>query len=116
MKRFKSPEHAQRFLEVHDIVAAHFRPKRHLLSATDYQRERGSRFETWQKSSQLEVSLSRSDSANVLLSSRRLLLQVALLQHNVTAPLVELFAGATRLRRLLFLTALPTLFSLSPLL
>ncbi|MEJ7608999.1 MAG: hypothetical protein WKF37_22685 [Bryobacteraceae bacterium] len=34
MKRFKSPEHAQRFLEVQSIVAAQFRPKRHLLSAT----------------------------------------------------------------------------------
>src|SRR6201994_2319136 len=27
MKRFKSPKHAQRFLEVHGIVAAHFRRK-----------------------------------------------------------------------------------------
>ena len=33
MKRFKSAEHAQRFLGVHDIVAAHFRPKRDLGSA-----------------------------------------------------------------------------------
>jgi putative transposase len=49
MKRFKSPEHAQRFLEVHDIVAAHFRPKRHLLSAAQYQAERKNRFETWQQ-------------------------------------------------------------------
>ena len=49
MKRFKSPEHAQRFLEVHDIVAAHFRPKRHLLSAAQYQTERRNRFETWQQ-------------------------------------------------------------------
>jgi hypothetical protein len=49
MKRFKSPEHAQRFLEVHGIVAAHFRPKRHLLSAADYRAERRCRFETWQK-------------------------------------------------------------------
>ena len=49
MKRFKSPEHAQRFLEVHDIVAAHFRPKRHKLSAKDYQAERQSRFETWRQ-------------------------------------------------------------------
>jgi putative transposase len=49
MKRFKSPEHAQRFLEVHDILAAHFRPKRHLLSAAQYQAERTNRFETWQE-------------------------------------------------------------------
>jgi putative transposase len=49
MKRFKSPEHAPRFLEVHDIVAAHFRPKRHLLSAAQYQAERKNRFETWRE-------------------------------------------------------------------
>jgi hypothetical protein len=49
MKRFKSPEHAQRFLEVHDILAAHFRPKRHLLSAAQYQAERKNRFETWRE-------------------------------------------------------------------
>ena len=51
MKRFKSPEHAQRFLEVHDIVAAHFRPKRHLLSASDYQAERQSQLKHGSKSS-----------------------------------------------------------------
>jgi putative transposase len=49
MKRFKSPGHAQRFLAVHDIVAAHFRPKRHLLSSADYQAERQRRLETWQQ-------------------------------------------------------------------
>src|SRR3954462_8727409 len=40
MKRFKSPGQAQRFLEAHDILSAHFRPKRHLLSARNYQAER----------------------------------------------------------------------------
>jgi putative transposase len=40
MKRFKSAEHAQCFLEVHGILAAHFRPKRHLLSAARYHAER----------------------------------------------------------------------------
>jgi putative transposase len=49
MKRFKSPEHAQRFLEVHGILAAHFRPKRHLLSAARYQAERQTRFEIWRE-------------------------------------------------------------------
>jgi putative transposase len=49
MKRFKSPEHAQRFLEVHGILAAHFRPKRHLLSAAHYQAERQTRFEIWRE-------------------------------------------------------------------
>jgi putative transposase len=47
MKRFKSPEHAQRFLEVQGIVAAHFRPKRHLLSAARYRLERNERFHVW---------------------------------------------------------------------
>jgi len=36
MRRFKSARHAQRFVEVHGIVASHFRPRRHLLSAADY--------------------------------------------------------------------------------
>jgi putative transposase len=49
MKRFKSPEHAQRFLEIHDIVSAHFRPKRHLLPAACYQAERQRRFQTWKQ-------------------------------------------------------------------
>ena len=49
MKRFKSPEHAQHFLEVHAMVAAHFRPKRHILSAGQYQAERARRLETWQE-------------------------------------------------------------------
>jgi putative transposase len=49
MKRFKSAEHAQRFLEVHGILAAHFRPKRHLLSAARYHAERHKRFETWRE-------------------------------------------------------------------
>src|SRR5438309_8748638 len=49
MKHFKSPGHAQRFLEVHDILSAHFRPKRHLLSAANYQAERQRRLETWQE-------------------------------------------------------------------
>ena len=47
MKRFKSPEHAQRFCETHDVIAPHFRPKRHQLSAKRYRAEREGRFETW---------------------------------------------------------------------
>ena len=49
MKRFKSPDHAQRFLEIHAVLAAHFRPKRHLLSAINYQVERQSRLEIWRE-------------------------------------------------------------------
>jgi putative transposase len=47
MRRFKSGEHAQRFVEVHGIVASHFRPRRHLLSAADYRRVRAKRFRVW---------------------------------------------------------------------
>jgi putative transposase len=49
MKRFKSAERPQRFLEVHSILAAHFRPKRHLLSAARYHAERQNRFDTWRE-------------------------------------------------------------------
>ena len=49
MRRFKSPEQAQRFLEVHDVLAPHFRPKRHLLSAAQYRVEREQRFQVWHK-------------------------------------------------------------------
>jgi putative transposase len=47
MRRFKSAGHAQRFVEVHGVVASHFRPRRHLLSATDYRRLRSQRFQIW---------------------------------------------------------------------
>jgi putative transposase len=47
MRRFKSARHAQRFVEVHGIIGSHFRPRRHLLSATAYRRIRTSRFRSW---------------------------------------------------------------------
>jgi len=47
MRRFKSSWHAQRFVEVHGIIASHFRPRRHLLSAADYRRVRNKRFQIW---------------------------------------------------------------------
>jgi putative transposase len=46
MRRFKSPRHAQRFVEVHG-VASHFRPRRHLLSAAKYRQVRNKRFRVW---------------------------------------------------------------------
>ncbi len=45
MRRFKSLEQAQRFLEVHDLIAPHFRPKRHLLSAARYLVKREQQFQ-----------------------------------------------------------------------
>ena len=47
MRRFKSARHAQRFVEVHGIVASHFRPRRHLLSAAEYRDVRSKRFRVW---------------------------------------------------------------------
>ena len=47
MRRFKSAEHAQRFVEVHGIIASHFRPRRHLLSAADYRALRSKRSRMW---------------------------------------------------------------------
>ena len=47
MRRFKSRRHAQGFVEVHGIVASHFRPRRHLLSAADYRELRSKRFRIW---------------------------------------------------------------------
>jgi putative transposase len=47
MRRFKSAPHAQRFVEVHGIIASHFRPRRHLLTAADYRKIRSKRFQIW---------------------------------------------------------------------
>jgi hypothetical protein len=47
MRRFKSAGHAQRFVEVHGIIASHFRPRRHLLSAADYRTFRTERIHLW---------------------------------------------------------------------
>ena len=47
MQRFKSPGHAQRFLSAYGPIAQHFRPRRHLLSASEYRQEMSNRFESW---------------------------------------------------------------------
>ncbi len=47
MRRFKSPGHAQRFLAAYGPIAAHFRPRRHRLSAPAYRQTRDQRFATW---------------------------------------------------------------------
>ena len=39
--------HAQRFLSAYGPIAQHFRPRRHLLSASKYREEMRSRFESW---------------------------------------------------------------------
>ena len=47
LQRFKSPDHAQRFLEPFSAVQNHFRPRRHLLSADHYRQIRTERFQQW---------------------------------------------------------------------
>ena len=47
MQGLKSAGHAQRFLSAYGPVAQHFRPRRHLLSASDYRQEMRQRFESW---------------------------------------------------------------------
>jgi putative transposase len=47
MKRFTSPGHAQRFLSAFSRISPHFRPRRHLLSATGWRHEMADRFTVW---------------------------------------------------------------------
>ena len=47
MKRFKSSRHAQRFLSAFSGISAHFRPRRHLLSAAEWRTEMADRFAVW---------------------------------------------------------------------
>ncbi len=47
MRRFKSPGHAQRFLAAYGPIAAHFRPRRHRLTAEAYRETSAERFRTW---------------------------------------------------------------------
>ena len=49
MQRFKSPGHAQRFLSAYGPIAQHFRPRRHLLRASEYRQAMAQRFEIWQE-------------------------------------------------------------------
>jgi len=49
MKRFQSPEQAQRFLSVFESINAPFRLRRHLLSATRYQLLLKQAFHLWNK-------------------------------------------------------------------
>jgi putative transposase len=47
MQGFQSAGHAQRFLSACGPIAQHFRPRRHLLSASVYREEMRQRFESW---------------------------------------------------------------------
>jgi putative transposase len=47
LQRFKSAEHAQRFLRPFSAVSNHFRPRRHLLTASGYRQLRTARRTVW---------------------------------------------------------------------
>ena len=47
MKRFTSVRHAQRFLSAFSGISAHFRPRRHRLSPTEWRTEMAERFAVW---------------------------------------------------------------------
>ncbi len=49
MRRFKSMEQAQRFLDVHAAVYNLFNLGRHLVSASDYRDLRQGAFASWKK-------------------------------------------------------------------
>jgi len=49
MQRFKSAEQAQRFLSSYAMIYGHFRPRRHLMTAAQYRRERDKAFRIWRQ-------------------------------------------------------------------
>jgi putative transposase len=53
LQRFKSPAHAQHFLEPFSAVQNCFRPRRHHLSADRYRRIRTERFQLWREAARL---------------------------------------------------------------
>ena len=54
LQRFKSPDHAQHFLEPFSAVHNHFRPRRHLLSVDHYRQLRTERFQQWREAARLQ--------------------------------------------------------------
>jgi putative transposase len=48
MQKFKSPEQAQRFLSPFGLIYEHFKPRRHLMKATDYRQILIDRFKIWE--------------------------------------------------------------------
>ena len=56
MKRFTSVRHAQRFLSACSGISAHFRPRRHRLSATQWRTEIDERFAVWREVTALDAA------------------------------------------------------------
>ena len=49
MQRFKSAGQAQRLLSAHAMIYGHFHPRRHLMAADQYRRERSKAFRIWRQ-------------------------------------------------------------------
>jgi putative transposase len=56
MKRSTSLRHAQRFLSAFGGISAHFRPRRHLLSATQCRTQMVDRFAVWREITALDTA------------------------------------------------------------
>ncbi|MDT8356729.1 IS6 family transposase [Roseomonas mucosa] len=56
MQRFKSAEQAQRFLSAHSMIYGHFRPRRHLMAASEYGCARTKAFRIWQQETCAQVA------------------------------------------------------------
>ena len=56
MQRFKSSAQAQRFLSAHSIIYGHFRPRRHLMTAARYQRDRATAFRIWRQETCAQIA------------------------------------------------------------
>ena len=56
MRRFKSPEQAQRFLCAHAMIYGHFRPRRHLMTAAQHRRARAKAFRIWREETCVQIA------------------------------------------------------------
>jgi putative transposase len=56
MQLFKSPGQAQRFLSSHAMIYGHFRPRRHLMSASQYRSTRGRAFRVWREETCVQIA------------------------------------------------------------
>jgi putative transposase len=60
VKRFTSPRHAQRFLSAFSHISPHFRPRRHLLSATGWRHEMAERFTVCNQITRVSTTAART--------------------------------------------------------
>src|SRR5687767_6415935 len=63
LQGFTSPGRVQPFLAAYGLIAPHFRPSRHLLSASEYRQEMAKRFKSWTEMTGTERAASREGEA-----------------------------------------------------